>query len=118
MLVEAGLDLLGQGLTLHRRIGDVVQVAAERLTDLLDLGLELVSLEENDEDILVQFLTSGGVDNQVQDLSVTKVQVTTSGAEQDTLENVELRAVDDSSNEAKLDGGGRSSKAFVVQQRG
>jgi hypothetical protein len=97
-VIKTGVNLLEEVSALVGSIRARVQVGAEGLADLLNLSLELLSLEKDDEDVLLGNLTVLRVLKILINLSIFHVEVTAGGTEEDTLECGELLARDNTSN--------------------
>jgi hypothetical protein len=65
---------------------NVVDVGAHGLGDLPDLGEDLLAMSKDDEDILVDRLVVGRIDQRLGNLRLVHVQVATEGSPQDALE--------------------------------
>lgn len=91
---------LSQGVVALVRVGvDGVQSGTHGFSDLADLGEELLAVGEDDEDVLADFGSGGGVDEDLVDVGVVHVKIAAQDTPEDSLKGRNTSAVDGTGDE-------------------
>ena len=81
---------------------DIVNICAQALRDLSNLGNNLLAMSEDDEDVLVDLFVVLRVDNGVRDFGLVHVEVATQRSPKDALKRTHPLARDDPSYKANV----------------
>lgn len=76
-ILKSAIDLSGQLCALGLSLGARVDGSSEGLANLADLSLETVSLEEDDEHVLLKLLSGLGILDGIGDISLSDEKIST-----------------------------------------
>jgi hypothetical protein len=101
-VLDSRHDLQSVFTPLFTLIINRIQGSTHALTNLSNLINELLSMRENDKNILVDGRVSLGINNRIGNFSVIHVEIAAKGTEQDAFKNSNLGTRNDASDKTNV----------------